>query len=75
MDRHRKTRIDQAAAAVAHGQPTGPDDRCGICGRRLTDHVSLARGIGPVCWGYILDEVGHIAGPAAVRPDQGSFAF
>lgn len=24
--------------------------RCRICGRRLTDAESLARGIGPECW-------------------------
>jgi hypothetical protein len=34
----------QASYAVA--------DRCGRCGRALTDPVSIERGIGPECYGY-----------------------
>lgn len=26
-------------------------DRCCVCGRRMTDPESLARGVGPECWG------------------------
>lgn len=37
---------DPAAAAVAYGNRTGS---CSCCGRELTDPVSVARGIGPVC--------------------------
>jgi hypothetical protein len=70
--RRREHRIHEAATAVALGQPTGPDDRCGICRRHLSDHISLERGIGPVCWDHVLGEVGHIAAPAtAARPIQG----
>lgn len=32
--------------ASAYGRRTG---RCGICGRELTDPVSIERGIGPIC--------------------------
>lgn len=34
------------AVVAEHGRITG---RCGICGRELTDPVSIERGIGPVC--------------------------
>lgn len=37
---------DPEAAAVLYGQTIGV---CGLCGRKLTDEVSRARGIGPVC--------------------------
>jgi hypothetical protein len=37
---------DPLAAAVNHGKLTG---RCSVCVRKLTDKVSVARGIGPIC--------------------------
>lgn len=40
--------LDDPLAAMAHyGHIT---DHCGVCGRRLEDEESVARGIGPVCW-------------------------
>jgi Family of unknown function (DUF6011) len=39
---------DPLAAAVAFGRKTGA---CSICGRELTDPVSVAAGIGPICEG------------------------
>jgi len=39
-------------AAIRHGQRTG---RCACCGRELTKHSSIDRGIGPICaekWGF-----------------------
>ena len=42
---------DPLGAAVDHGKKTG---QCSCCGRALTDPVSVADGIGPVCkkkWG------------------------
>jgi Family of unknown function (DUF6011) len=38
--------VDPMRALEDHGQRTG---RCGCCGRLLTDPVSVARGIGPIC--------------------------
>jgi len=43
---------DPAGAAAAHGHHTG---RCSCCAALLTDPVSIARGIGPICagrWGF-----------------------
>lgn len=40
------TMADPLAAAVAFGKRTG---RCCCCGRELTDPVSVANGIGPIC--------------------------
>lgn len=40
--------LDSPTAAAQHyGQITG---RCAVCNRTLEDEVSVARGIGPVCW-------------------------
>ena len=39
-------------AAVRYGRRTG---RCACCGRKLTNHASIDRGIGPICaerWGF-----------------------
>ena len=38
------------AAAQEYGRQTG---NCAVCGRSLEDDVSVARGVGPVCWGRI----------------------
>lgn len=43
---------DPAAAAARYGHEIG---KCGICGRKLTNDESRARGIGPICaekWGW-----------------------
>jgi hypothetical protein len=34
--------------------------RCAICGRKLTNEVSIQRGIGPICYSHILEECGKI---------------
>lgn len=39
---------DPHRAAVAYGQKFGS---CAVCGRELTDHTSIERGIGPICAG------------------------
>ena len=42
------TIVEDPMGAMRHyGATTG---RCGVCGRTLEDEVSVARGIGPVCW-------------------------
>ena len=38
---------DPAAAAVAYGRRMG---RCSVCGITLTNHTSIDRGIGPICY-------------------------
>lgn len=43
---------DPLAVGVAYGKKTG---RCCVCGIELTDPVSIANGIGPICesnWGF-----------------------
>lgn len=43
---------DPQAAAIAYGKLTG---QCSCCGRKLTNHESIALGIGPICraqWGW-----------------------
>lgn len=41
---------DPIAALQAYGRLTGS---CGVCGRILEDEESVARGIGPICWGKL----------------------
>lgn len=41
---------DPIEALTHYGRITG---RCGVCGRTLEDEVSVARGIGPICWGRL----------------------
>jgi hypothetical protein len=38
--------VDPMGVAVAHGRLTG---ECACCGRELSDPVSIAKGIGPIC--------------------------
>lgn len=45
-DRIVAAAADPAAAAIAYGQRTGS---CAVCGITLTNKVSRARGIGPIC--------------------------
>lgn len=42
----RVIEADVHAAAIEYGKATG---RCGCCGRKLTNPVSVERGIGPIC--------------------------
>jgi len=42
----RAALVDPLAQAVAYGRQTGS---CSCCGRELTDPVSIAAGIGPIC--------------------------
>ena len=37
---------DPLAAAIAYGKEFG---QCAVCGRELSDPVSIERGIGPIC--------------------------
>lgn len=43
-----KIAADPRAAAAAYGHLTG---RCAMCGKKLEDEQSVARGIGPICFG------------------------
>ena len=47
-DRILAVSSDPHGAAVAYGQKFGS---CAVCGRELTDHTSIERGIGPICAG------------------------
>lgn len=49
-DALRAIMADPKAAIAAYGHLTGT---CGVCGRRLEDAESVARGIGPVCAGKL----------------------
>jgi hypothetical protein len=47
---------DPLSSAIAYGRKTG---QCACCGRELTNHGSIDRGIGPICvekWGLDIGE-------------------
>lgn len=44
------------------------EERCGVCGRPLTDPISIERGIGPTCIGNITGSVHYHAQPKAPAP-------
>jgi hypothetical protein len=46
-----------------HGDPIGPQNNCAICGRGLTDQVSIDRGIGSECWQDVLDQIALLSRP------------
>lgn len=46
LDRIAAAMVDPVEAARAYGKRSG---RCSCCGRTLTDPVSVANGIGPIC--------------------------
>ena len=46
--------IDEAAWRVNGNRHIGPRARCFICGRRLTDPVSIKYGVDPDCWGDVV---------------------
>ena len=48
VDALRTIAADPMAAAAEYGKITG---RCAICSRKLEDEESVARGIGPICYG------------------------
>jgi Family of unknown function (DUF6011) len=58
----RRARVAKRIYAVAgdltfQGKPVGPRNRCFVCGRKLTDLQSIARGIGSECWEDVLTEI------------------
>lgn len=48
QDQLRAILADPMAASAAYGRLVGA---CGVCGRKLEDEESVARGIGPICAG------------------------
>lgn len=60
---------DPLGAAVRYGRATG---RCACCGRELTKHESIERGVGPICaerWGLADAELGWSPKAAAEELD------
>jgi Family of unknown function (DUF6011) len=58
-NRQRATVYIVARRAVAD-QSTGPRQRCYVCGRRLEDSKSVARGIGSECWQDVLRAIAEL---------------
>jgi hypothetical protein len=52
--RRQERRVQQAAERILE-KDIGPRAHCYICGRHLTDEVSIRRGIGSECWQGVLD--------------------
>lgn len=52
--RRQQLLINEVADKIRQRQNIGPLPSCYICGRKLDDPDSVARGIGPECWGQVL---------------------
>jgi hypothetical protein len=53
-ERRRQKKVYSVARQFLSNGSIGPRPNCAICGRGLSDQPSVARGIGPECWGDIL---------------------
>jgi hypothetical protein len=53
----RRDKVHIVAKRSAAGLSTGPAKHCYICGRFLTDPVSIDRGIGSECWQDVLNAI------------------
>ncbi|MGA7324073.1 MAG: DUF6011 domain-containing protein [Rhodomicrobium sp.] len=52
--RRRDNRVHSIAAKFLRNESIGPQHKCCICRRALTDDVSIERGIGSECWQDVL---------------------
>jgi hypothetical protein len=52
--RRREAKLGKIVSLAINGVPTGPSESCILCGKRLSDQVSIARGIGSECWQGVL---------------------
>jgi Family of unknown function (DUF6011) len=55
--RRRELRMNKIAALVINGQRIGPQKSCCLCGKKLADAQSIARGVGSECWQDLLRQV------------------
>jgi hypothetical protein len=51
--RYHSQLIDRTNAACTSSGGRSPAYNCGICGRQIWNPISVARGIGPVCFGKL----------------------
>jgi hypothetical protein len=56
----RQEDIWAIAQLIAAKQETGPRRWCYVCGRKLDDRASIARGIGSECWQEVLARLTEI---------------
>jgi hypothetical protein len=54
---HIRVFVFRIARRIAANQATGPAQSCYVCGKSLTDAVSIERGIGSECWRHVLLQV------------------
>jgi Family of unknown function (DUF6011) len=55
--RRRELLMTKITALVINGQRIGPLKSCCLCGKKLADAQSIARGVGPECWQDLLTQV------------------
>ena len=54
-----------AKRLTLNDKPVGPRSDCAICGRGLSDQVSIKRGVGSECWQDVMKEIERIKRPVA----------
>lgn len=65
--RRQELRVYRVARAVLQHNGIRPGRTCAVCGYALADPDSQARGVGPECWGTVLEMVEHLRAEEA-RP-------
>jgi hypothetical protein len=66
-DRRREQRIAEITRDYLLGKHVGDSLECQMCGRTLTDPVSIARGIGSECWPRLEDRLAREVPRAAAE--------
>jgi hypothetical protein len=51
---HRELDVARVAQQIRHNIGPLARSHCAICGRELTDPLSIGRGVGPECWEYVM---------------------
>jgi hypothetical protein len=54
-------RVYDAAKSLLDGELLYRDSECHICGKPISDSLSVARGIGSDCWQHVLEQLDLMA--------------
>ncbi len=61
VDVRTEREVHAIAKRIIEGYGIGPQHRCAICRKSLSDRESIDRGIGSECWQYVLEMLTKMA--------------